>query len=139
MANYSNLGSVLAYAGNVPVAYPAAGAVGGGVINAGAGQNLKLYVKIVTDAASSFTGVGIKLQESYDASAGSFLDVLMTDNAGTGTTANEKVQTVTAGTTTWVVLSTSNARLANNLQVIVKGNGGAAKAGDAITVYAMAW
>src|SRR5579872_2113211 len=143
MANNSDLGAKLVYAaGAVPTAYPDAGTIlsPAQTFYAGGSTAISLWVKFTLGASSNFTGFGIKLQDSYDGSAGSWLDVQLVDQASS-TTSNEIVVTgLSANTTVWRLLQTTSERFSpGGNQILFKGNGGAVTAGDAVTVYVTAW
>lgn len=135
MANFPDLGAQLTYAaGAVPAAYPATTTL----FHASATDGLALWVKFTTDAATNFTSYSIKLQGSYDGVG--WADLQITDQ-GSGTTSNEITVTVSAGNGgVWRVFETTSQRFTKSgCQILLKGNGGAVKAGDAATVYVEAW
>ncbi len=104
------------------------------------------WVKVVTDAASNFTGINVQLVDSYRGAAGSWVAnsvvAVATDGSGTPPTITGNtavVVTVTAAKTYWVKLQTANTLMGiGGASVVVWASGGAAKSGDGVTVYLVA-
>jgi hypothetical protein len=135
MSTAPDLGSVINLAG------PSALANGtynpGTTFHAGRTGSLAVWLRVSFDAATTVTGIVLKLQATYDGT--NWWDIPSTNNATTIDTQIEHTVAASAGNTVNYLLATESHRLSlNGMRVVAKGTGGATKTGDIVLGYGTA-
>ena len=141
MAAYYDFGTIYTLAGvsGITSSYQTSS-----FIQAGAAGTIKLKIVIVTDAASTLTGLNVKAQALWTAGGtdtGDLISYKLDTNTGQPELVHTYSSLATGSTVTFFVKIADGSHFKGGAGVAVQGtfSSGGAKAGDSVTISAVGW